>query len=305
MELYPLKVFLTVANEKSFSRAAEKLLRTQPAVSLALQRLEHSLGEKLIDRSGKELLLTDAGRTVLDFARRFENLERELDNALSELRDNAAGRLVIGANESTTLYLLHHIENYRHMYPKVKVQVRRSLSSKVPAQLIDGDLEMGVISYDPEDARLVAQIIYTDHLCFVVPPGHHLAGRGTVSIAELGQETFIAHNVLSPYREVVVREFKRRRVPLIMDVEMPTVESIRRMVQMREGAAFLPHMCVAQEIAQGTLCEVRVEELNVERKIRLVYPAKRALSHAAQAFLDMVAKAAGSPAESTTGGAQG
>jgi DNA-binding transcriptional LysR family regulator len=137
----------------------------------------------------------------------------------------------------------------------VKVQVRRSLSSKVPAQLIDGDLEMGVISYDPEDARLVAQIIYTDHLCFVVPPGHHLAGRGTVSIAELGQETFIAHNVLSPYREVVVREFKRRRVPLIMDVEMPTVESIRRMVQMREGAAFLPHMCVAQEIAQGTLCE--------------------------------------------------
>ncbi|MCE5309732.1 MAG: LysR family transcriptional regulator [Acidobacteriales bacterium] len=305
MELYPLKVFLTVANEKSFSRAAEKLLRTQPAVSLALQRLEHSLGERLIDRGGKELLLTDAGRTVLDFARRFENLERELDNALSELRDNAAGRLVIGANESTTLYLLHHIENYRHMYPKVKVQVRRSLSSKVPAQLIDGDLEMGVISYDPEDARLVAHIIYTDHLCFVVPPGHHLAGRGTVSIAELGQETFIAHNVLSPYREVVVREFKRRRVPLIMDVEMPTVESIRRMVQMREGAAFLPHMCVAQEIAQGTLCEVRVEELNVERKIRLVYPAKRALSHAAQAFLEMVAAAAGSPAENTTAGAQG
>lgn len=288
MELYPLKVFLTVANEKSFSRAAEKLLRTQPAVSLAVQRLEHSLGEKLIDRGGKDLLLTDAGRIVLDFARRFENLEREMDNALSELRDNAAGRLVIGANESTTLYLLHHIENYRRRYPKVKVQVRRSLSSKIPVQLLDGDLEMGVISYDPEDPRLVARIIYTDHLCFVVAPGHRLANRGTVPIAELGQETFIAHNVVSPYREVVVREFQRRRVPLLMDVEMPTVESIRRMVQMNEGAAFLPHMCVEQELSLGTLCEVRVEELDVERKIRLVYPARRALSHAAQAFLDMV-----------------
>jgi len=288
MELYPLKVFLAVASEKSFSRAAEKLLRTQPAVSLALQRLEHALGEKLIDRSGKELLLTDAGRIVLDFARRFENLERELENALSELRDNAAGRLVIGANESTTLYLLQHIENYRRKFPRVKVQVRRTRSSKVPAQLLDGDLELGVISYDPEDQRLVSRVIYTDHLCFVVPPGHRLAGREKVSIAELGQETFIAHNVVSPYREVVVREFHRRRVPLQMDVEMPTVESIRRMVQMREGVAFLPHMCVAQQIAQGTLCEVRVEELNVERKIRLVYPARRALSHAAEAFLEMV-----------------
>ncbi len=78
MELYPLQVFLTVATEKSFSRAAEKLLRTQPAISLAMQRLEQELGEKLIDRSGKDLILTDAGRTVLEYARRFENLQREL-----------------------------------------------------------------------------------------------------------------------------------------------------------------------------------------------------------------------------------
>src|SRR4051812_49569974 len=106
MELYPLQVFLAVATEKSFSRAAERLLRTQPAVSLAVQRLEQELGEKLIDRSGKELLLTDAGLKVLEYARRFESLEREMDNSLAELRDNSAGRLTIGANESTTLYLL-------------------------------------------------------------------------------------------------------------------------------------------------------------------------------------------------------
>src|ERR1051325_9718681 len=99
MELYPLQVFYTVATEKSFSRAGEKLHRTQPAISLALQRLELELGEKLIDRSGKELILTDAGRTVLDYARRFQSLQQELDNALAELRDNSAGRLTIGANE--------------------------------------------------------------------------------------------------------------------------------------------------------------------------------------------------------------
>lgn len=263
-------------------------MRTQPAISLAVQRLESELNERLIDRSGKELLLTDAGRIVLEYARRFENLNADLANALDELRDNSAGRLIIGANESTSLYLLQHIEHYRRLYPRVKVQVRRSLSSKVPTQLIDGDLELGVISYDPSDERLVSRVIYTDHLAFVVSPEHRFAQRESVAISELGMETFIAHNVLSPYREVVLREFQRHRVPLNMDVEMPTVETIRRFVQLNEGVAFLPHMCVAQEVEQGILREVKVEEMRVERKIRLVYPARRALSHAAKAFLEIV-----------------
>jgi DNA-binding transcriptional LysR family regulator len=289
MELYPLQVFLTVAAEKSFSRAAEKLLRTQPAVSLALQRLELELGEKLIDRSAKELVLTDAGRTVLDFAQRFESLRHEMENSLAELRDKSSGRLIIGANESTTLYLLAHISNYRKLYPKVKVQVRRSLSSKIPTELLNGNLELGVISYDPEDERLISQVIYSDSLVFVVSPKHRFAERESVSITELDMETFIAHNVVSPYREVVLREFQRHKVPLNMDVEMPTVETIRKLVQNNQGVAFMPRMCVGPELEQGTLRAVKVKELHVERKIRLVYPARRALSHAAKAFLEVIA----------------
>lgn len=300
MEFHPLKVFLAVTNEKSFSRAAEKLHRTQPAVSLAVQRLENELGEKLIDRSAKDLLLTDAGRIVLDFARRFENLEREMETALAELRDNSAGRLTIGANESTSLYLLRHIQAYRHLYPRVKVQVRRSLSSRIPAQLVDGDLELAMLTFDPNDDRLVSTVIYSDHLAFVVSPQHRFAGRPAVSITELGMETFIAHNVVSPYREIVIHEFQRHKIPLNMDVEMPTIETIRKMVQRNEGVAFLPRMCVEQEIEQEILCEVRVPELFVDRKIRLVYPARRALSHAARAFLELVQRegGAGDPPDS-------
>jgi DNA-binding transcriptional LysR family regulator len=292
MEFYPLQVFLTVAAEKSFSRAAERLLRTQPAVSLAVQRLEAELGEKLIDRSAKELLLTDAGRIVLEYARRFESLRQELENSLAELRDNSSGRLVIGANESSTLYLLGHIGNYRRLYPKVKVQIRRSLSSKIPTELIDGNLELGVISYDPGDDRLVSTIIYADSLVFVVSPQHRFADRESVSITELDMETFIAHNVVSPYREVVLREFQRHKVPLNMEVEMPTVETIRKLVQSNQGVAFMPRMCVGPELEQGTLRAVKVNELHVERKIRLVYPARRALSHAAKAFLEVIQAAA-------------
>jgi DNA-binding transcriptional LysR family regulator len=288
MELHALRVFLTVANEKSFSRAGEKLLRTQPAVSLAIQRLELMLGEKLIDRSAKDLLLTDAGKIVLDHARRFENLQGELENALAELRDKSAGRLTIGANESSTLYLLDHIEKYRRRFPKVRVQIRRSLSSKIPAELIDGDLELGILTYDPEDDRLVSRVIFTDHLAFVTSPAHRLASRTNVSITELGEETFIAHNVVSPYRRVVIREFQHYKVPLHMDVEMPTVEAIRKMVERNEGVAFLPRMCVEQELSHGLLREIKVDEMEVERKIRLVYPARRKLSHAAEAFLEVV-----------------
>jgi DNA-binding transcriptional LysR family regulator len=207
---------------------------------------------------------------------------------LAELRDNATGRLVIGANESATLYLLPLISRYRRRYPRVKVQVRRSQSSRIPTEILEGDLELGVIGYEPNDNRLASRIIYTDHLACVVSPRHRLARRRSVSIGDLGVETFIGHIVVSPYKEVVVREFDRLKVPLNRDLEMPTVEAIRKMVQRDEGIAFLPRMCVEDEIAQGTLREIQVKGLMAERKIRLVHPAERTLSHAARAFLALL-----------------
>lgn len=288
MDLATLAVFRTVATEQSFSRAAVKLARTQPAVSLAIKRLEEEVGETLIDRTGKQPRLTDAGKVVLDHARRFENLSDALRVALAELRDNATGRLLVGANESATLYLLPLISRYRRLYPRVKVQVRRCQSSKIPTEIVEGDLELGVVSYEPNDDRLTSRIIYTDHLACVVSPQHRLARRRSVTIADLGMETFIGHIVVSPYKEVVVREFERLKIPLNRDLEMPTVEAIRKMVQRNEGVSFLPRMCVEEEIAQGTLREIQVKGLMAERKIRLVHPAGRTLSHAARAFLALL-----------------
>ena len=275
MDLHTLEVFRAVASERSFSRAAARVLRTQPAVSMAVQRLEAEVGEPLIDRAGKQLRLTDAGQVVFDYARRLDNLRAEIGVA-------------IGANESTTLYLLPLIARYRNRYPRVKVQVRRSQSRRIPVEILEGDLEMGVISYEPQDDRLVARIIYTDHLACVVSPQHRFACRRSVSVADLGAESFIAHNEMSPYKEVVLRQFERLKVPLRQDVEMPTVEAIRKMVQRNQGVAFLPRMCVEEEIAQGMLREVQVTDLQTERKIRLVYPAGRTLSHAGRAFLDLL-----------------
>ena len=288
MELSHLDIFLAVAREKSFSRAAQKLMRTQPAVSLAVQRPEAELGEKLVDRSLKDGTLTDAGKVVLEYARKFENLRRDLMNALTELRDHHTGRLTIGANESGALYLLGHIHAFRRLYPGVKVEVRRSLSSRIPNDLLDNSIEMGVVSYEPGERHLHSLVIYTDSLCFVVPPGHALAGRPFVRIRDLGRETFIAHNVVSPYRQTVLRAFQKHHVTLNMDVEMPTLDTIKQAVEHRMGVAFLPRMTVQEELVAGTLVEVRIQELKVERKIRLIYPARRQLSHAARAFLEVV-----------------
>jgi DNA-binding transcriptional LysR family regulator len=290
MDASLLETFIAVVEEGSFSGAGRKLFRTQPAISLALKRLEAELGEKLIDRSSKSLVLTDAGRLVFEFAQRYEGLDHELTNSLKELRDKNAGKLTIGANESTALYLLSHISIFRTQYPSVKVEIRRSLSSRIPEAVLQGSLEMGAVSYDPGDPSLCSLEIYADALTFVTSPQHRLAGRDKVSITELGMETFIAHNVISPYRVRVIEAFRRHQVPLNMDIQMPTIETIRAMVRRNLGVAFLPRMCVEQDLSVGALCEVPVDEIEVERKIRLVYPAKRKLSYAAQAFLELVGK---------------
>ena len=281
-------MFRTVAEEGSFSRAAQKLMRTQPAISLALKRLEADLGAQLIDRSSRSLVLTDAGGLVLDYTKRFEGLDRQLRRALTELHGLNAGKLTIGANESTALYLLKHLEAFRRRHSRVNVELRRSLSSRIPDAVREGAIELGAISYDPKDPRLTVFEFYNDRLTFVVSPQHRLSRQRKVGIRELSAETFIAHNVVSPYRAHVIEAFRTHQAPLNMAVEMPTIETIRRLVQRNLGVAFLPKMCVEQEIKNGSLKEVAVRELAMERKIRLVYSAKRKLSQAAGAFLELV-----------------
>ena len=288
MDLSLLHTFRTVAEEGSFSRAAQRLLRTQPAVSLALKRLETELGATLIDRTSKQLALTDAGRLALEYCDRFDGVDRDLRTAIAELRDLDAGKLSIGANESTALYLIDSIVAFRDQHPGVQIELRRELSSRIPEQLLRGSLELGAVSYDPGDDRIAVKDIYNDHLSFVVSPKHRFARRKRLSITDLGEETFIAHNVSGPYRTRVIDTFREHHVPLKMPIEMPTIETIRRMVELNLGVAFLPRMCVLREIESKALREIPVDEIQMERKIRLIHPARRRLSHAAEAFLRLL-----------------
>ena len=298
MDLFQLETFLAVAEEGSFSRAAARLHRTQPAVSQAIAKLESEIGEVLLDRSSRDGTLTDAGEVLRDYALKLLNLRTEASSALTELRALHRGRLNIAANEYTCLYLLPLLDEFRRQNPHIKLAVQRALASRIPDEILMHSVEIGVLSFRPEDAQVQSVVVYRDELSLVVNPRHPLARHTEVSIRQLGSKNFIAHNIPSPQRQKVIQTFRRHKTPLQMGVELPSLEAIKRFVEMGNGVALVPALTVEKELASGALVKVRIKELQIERKLRLVYRRQASLSHAAVAFLKVVqayAEAHGEP----------
>lgn len=292
MELSQLEVFLAVARERRFSRAAEKLYRTQSAVSQTIQKLEQELGEALFDRASRDGVLTDAGKVLYEYAEKLVNLRAEAAESLTELRELQKGKLVIAANEFTALYLLRVLAEFRRLHPMIKITVERALGSRIPDDVLRYNVEFGVLSYEPQEPALHSVVVYQDELVFVVPPKHPLAAAAEISIRQLGAESFVAHIVSSPYREKVIQMFKTYKTPLHMDLELPTLQAIKQFVAMGNGVAFVPEISVESELARGELVRIPVKELQLKRKLRLIYRRDANLSHAARAFLN-VAEAVG------------
>jgi DNA-binding transcriptional LysR family regulator len=288
MELNQLETFLAVAEEKSFSKAAVRLHRTQPAVSQVIRKLEASVGETLFDRAARDGSLTASGVLLRDYALRLLALRREAASALGELKSLERGRLQLAANEYTCMYLLPAIDQFRREFPHISVTVHRMLASKIPEELNLRTFEIGVISFRPDPAQFRTIAVYGDSLAFIVSPNHPLAGAGRVSINDLGEELFVAHNVTSPLRRKVIEAFQRYRTPLNMGIELPTIEAIKRFVAMGNGVALVPHLSVARELENGDLVRVLVDQLETRRVLRLVHRRKSTLSYAARAFLGTV-----------------
>jgi DNA-binding transcriptional LysR family regulator len=288
MELNQLETFLAVAEERSFSRAAVRLHRTQPAVSQVIRKLEADVGEVLFDRAARDGSMTAAGLLLRDYALRLLALRREAGSALDELKSLERGRLQLAANEYTCMYLLPAIDRFRREFPQVSVTVHRMLASHIPEELSLRTFELGVVSFRPDPVQFRTIAVYADSLAFIVSPNHPLAGKARVSIADLGEELFVAHNVTSPLRRKVIEAFQRYRTPLNMAIELPTIEAIKRYVAMGNGVALVPHLTVARELETGDLVRVPVDELEMRRVLRLIHRRQTTLSYAARAFLRTV-----------------
>jgi DNA-binding transcriptional LysR family regulator len=292
MQLPDLAAFLAVASDRSFSAAARRLHRTQPAISQAVRRIEDELGERLFDRSSRDGTLTEAGRLLQDYAQRLLGLASEAETAVRELQQVRRGRVIVGANEAAVHSLLPHVDKFAQQHPNVVVDVRRVPSRQIASAVLDRSLDFGVLTFQPADRGVQTLSLGSDDVVLLTAPTHPLAGRRRVTLEEVGRQVIIAHNDPSPTRDRVLRAYERRQTSINIQISLPSLDGIKRAVEMGIGVALLPRRCALTEITRGALVAVRVPDLGATRTVRLVYRRTGERSHAAEAFLEVV-KAAG------------
>jgi DNA-binding transcriptional LysR family regulator len=288
MQFADLQTFELVASERSFSRAAKKLHRTQPAVSQAIRRLEDELGERLFDRSSRTGALTEAGMLLREHASRLLRLADEAGVAMRELQQVRRGRVVIGANEAAVHSILPIVQRFARAHPHATVEVRRVPSRLIATELLARSLDFGVLTFQPPDKGLQSLPLGSDELVMLAHPGHRLASRKRISIEEVGREVVIAHNDPSPARERVLRLYERRHAPINIQIALPSLDGIKRAVEMGVGVAVLPRRCALTEIARGDLVAVKIPGLGAPRFVRIAFRRGGEMSKAAAAFLELV-----------------
>jgi len=286
MDIGALRVFLAVADERSFSRAAGKVHLTQPAVSQAVRRLERALGEELFDRSSKTGTLTDACVMLQNYAQRLVRLAEETESAVRELRDLRRGRVLVGANEAAVHTLLPLIGRFRARHPRIVIDVRRIPARQIAVEVQQGSLDFGALTFHPSEPGLLEVSVGSDELVLLVPPSHALARRKRVEMEDVAGQAVVAHNDPSPARERVLRLFEARRVPLDIVIALPSLDGIKRAVELNLGVALLPRRCALTEIASRRLIAIPVAGISRRRQVTLVCRRDHR-SHAANAFLEV------------------
>lgn len=294
MTFEDLRVFCTVAAERSFSRAARKLRRTQPAVSQAIRRLEQAAGERLIDRSSRDGTLTDAGQLLLDYGNRLLRLADEASQAVGALREVRKGRVLIGANDGGVYPVLPLIAEFLKEFPDIVIDVRRVASRQMAQEVLLRSIDVGVLTFNPPERELQSVVVSVDELVVLVKPDHPLAGQSQISLEEFGRQSVVAHNDPSPTRDQVLRMYEQRHAPLNIRLALPNLDGVKRAVTMGLGVALLPRRCAQDEIDRGELVAIRAPELRTPRQVRLVARQDAGLSHAARAFLELARRHGGS-----------
>ena len=289
MEMNQLEFFRKVVEEGSFSKAAERVYRTQPAVSIAIRRLEEEIGAPLFERSQKTPALTDVGQVVYDYAKQILSLRDQALDGVAEMKLLKRGRVRIGANESTSHYLLPQIIlDYLKRYPQVKVEIFGDSSDHLPREVLDGKVDFALMAFEAVDSDLKSFPLLKDELVLIMHPDHPLAKRAAVTVEELGKESFVAHNVKTGSRQRVIEAFAQHRTPLNITLELATIETIKRFVQLKIGLGFVPRMCVAEELERGSLAAVPVQDLTYKRTLWVTHRREMTFSHAAAAFLEVL-----------------
>ena len=287
MDLLQLEHFLAVAEERSFTRAAERVHRTQSAVSQSIRRLEDTLGVPLFARDMPDLSLTESGRMLVDYARKMLRLRDEATHRISELQQLNSGSLSIAAHESAALYLLPGpMRQYFHRFPDIKIAVHRSRPEDIPRLVMDREVDVGFVKDQPPFRELQVVDIHLDQMILIASPRHRLARRA-VDVSDLSDEPFVVHHLCSSTGQMILQLFESHGAACRIVAELYSFENMKHFVQQDVGVAVVPRITVTQELETGALVEIPVDGLDMPRRTLMIFRAHGYMSDSAQRFVEI------------------
>jgi DNA-binding transcriptional LysR family regulator len=289
MELYQLEHFVAVVEEHSFTRAAERVFRTQGAVSVAVRKLEEELRVPLIVRDSHECALTDAGHALLAYARRIIELRDKMQRSMTDYRNLEAGRVSIAAHESAAEYLLRApLAAFHTQHPTIRLEARLCDGQEIAHLVFGREVDLGFGIRQASLHGLSSDVVHADPLVLVVGRDHRLGRHRTVEIAALAEERFFMHSRHSPMTVTVRQLFADHHVPLNIAADLWNFEIIKAFVRMGSGVAIVPASVVQLDLESGSLVAVRVNELAYSRSIEVIHRQDEALLPAPAALLELL-----------------
>lgn len=284
-----LLVFVTVADRQNFSRAAEELHMTQPAVSQYIQSLERTFGTKLLERNNKYVRLNKAGEIVYHHAREILGLYTQMHNLVDDLMNTPSGHLLIGASYTYGEYVLPHvIARLRELYPLITPTVTIHNSTVIAEQVANRQLDVGIVEGEYVGEKMSVEPIADDRMYLIASPGHRLAGREQVSIAELAEETWIVREEGSGTREAMEKMFRQLGIAPGKLMEFGSTQVIKESVEAGLGISLLSYWAIRKERKLGTLCTLKVPGTPVTRDFSLVTKTNAFHTKALEIFMDFI-----------------
>lgn len=300
MDLLQLEHFLAVVEERTFTRAAERVCRTQPAVSQSIKKLEETIGTPLFSRDVHDVSLTEAGKLLAEYARRIVHLRDEALRQLGQLKTLKAGTLAVAAHESAAVYLLPAaLRGYLERFPDIKIGIYRSRLNEIPRQVMDREVDIGFVKDEPAFHEVHSTEVHLDQMVLVASPSHPLVGRPNVTIQDLAGEPFVTHSLCATTAEMMHRVFEQHRIKCRVVADLWSFENIKGFVREGVGLAVVPGVTVREDLRDGSLARIPMPVLEISRRTLMIYREQGYLSDCASELIKLVRnfnwEGAGSP----------
>jgi LysR family transcriptional regulator, low CO2-responsive transcriptional regulator len=290
MDFDQLETFLEVARLSSFSRAAEKRFRTQPAISSQIRAIEEEVGARLLDRSGGKVSLTASGKVFQQYAGDALESRKAMIVAVAETERVPRGEIIVGANEGTCLHILPEVfAEFKKQYPDVAVNIKRSDYSKILESVIDNSVDFGVVSLPVADNRLTVVLIHRDELIIIAPPRHPLAKMKSATVAEVAKFPLVVPKA-GHTRDAIEDLFHEHKLKPRYAMELDSSELLKRFVAADVGIGFIARSNVIEDVRASVLTAIPISDAQIRRDLALVFRKDKALSRAALAFIDITVK---------------